>query len=82
MSLDKKDEQYLDRVRKHQKRRLWPSTGALFYAAWVGIFHKDKFGLEGLITIEILIGLLILIFILQEKRERRLMDIIEKLTKL
>jgi hypothetical protein len=53
---------------------------SLAFAALVAVIHKDKFGLEGLITIETLILLLIMVAVSKKRSERKLLDIVNKLT--
>ena len=80
MKLDEKELQFLYRAKKFSKMPLWPSISALLSAAWIAIFHRDKFGLEGLITIESLILLLILVLTSKKRSEGKLIDIVTKLT--
>ncbi len=81
MKLDEKEEQFLFRVKKSAMSPLWPTITCLASAAFITFSHKDKFCLEGLITIETLILLLFFIAVLKKRSERKLINIVNKLTK-
>jgi len=72
------DNDFLQRLEKSAQAPLWPAVGAFIAAGFTALFYVNKFGKEGLITIEILLTLLTLLSLLKKRNERRLIAIIRK----
>lgn len=78
MKLTDSDNDFLQRVEKSAQAPLWASVGAFIVGGYIALFNVNKFGVEGLITIEILSILLILLALMKKRNERRLIAIIRK----
>lgn len=78
MEMTDKERDLLRRMEKSAKAPLWPAIGALIAGSFIAIFHRERFGIEGFITIEVLFSLLILLALKKKIDDRKIMTIIQK----